>query len=268
MTTLPTFQAQNPAISHYPLGWASCTCFAGAMAASYDRQVPKLMTGGAVRQMTGDTIGGTNLSQVDAALVKGWSVDLEVRYRLDWATFAKRINAGQAAVLQGWYQPIANSRFDAGGGFTGNHAIAVMPGWIGMDPLADGRRAGIYKYHGEAYPQTLLRAFAGQLNIGSGRIVRLGDGFVYAAFTRDNTRTYHLAFLGGAFWIYNLNSAGAIVSRYAESMSGPSGAPCEAPRLHPWPGNTSRSLVKVTAGKFAGKYIAPNGSTVRLEEVP
>src|SRR5690348_1715439 len=52
----PSFQAQNPAINGYYLGWASCTCYAGAMAASYDRQVKQITTGEAVRRRTGDTV--------------------------------------------------------------------------------------------------------------------------------------------------------------------------------------------------------------------
>lgn len=181
---LPTFQPQNPAISGYPLGWASCTCFAGAMAASYDRQVAKLVAGGTLRRWTGDTIGGTNLAQIDDALNAHTSVRLDVRYRLAWTEFVDRINSGEGAVLQGWYAPIAQTSFDAGDGFIGNHAIFVPPRWKCMDPLADGRRPGIYRYQGETYPEALLRDFAGELNIGAGRIVRLGQGLVYAAFTR------------------------------------------------------------------------------------
>jgi hypothetical protein len=180
-----TFQAQNPAISGFYLGWASCTSFSAAMAASFDQGVGLLVTGGLVRRWTGDTTGGTTLAQNDDALTAHTPVRLDVQYRLPWTDFVARINGGEGAVLQGWYEPIAATRYDAGGGFTGNHAVFVPPGWGVMDPLADGRRSGIYKYHGEAYPQALLRTFAGQLNIGSGRIVRLGAGLAYAAFTRN-----------------------------------------------------------------------------------
>jgi hypothetical protein len=268
--TNPVFQAQNPAISGYSLGWSSCSAFSGAMAASYDRQVLKLMSGGALRQMTGDTSGGLTLAQIDSALLAGWNVDLEVRYRLDWATFAKRINAGQAAVLQLWYAPIAATRFDAGGGFTGNHAVTVLPGWIVMDPLADGRRDGIYKYHGEAYPQTLLKTAAGKLNLGGYGYNPLGYGLVYAAFTRDNTRTYQLNWVGGNFYRYFLNAdKTAITKRSAVLQVGAYGpSPVSAPRLFSWPGNTSRSLVQVLDGKFQGIWIAIPQSQLRLVEVP
>jgi hypothetical protein len=266
--TLPTFQAQNPAISHYPLGWASCTAFAGAMAASYDKQVAEACTGGQVRTWTGDTIGGTNLAQIDDALRTHVGVDLDTRYRLPWASFAKAINDGRAAILQGGYSPIAASRFDAGGGFTGNHAITVFPGWIVMDPLADGRRAGIYKYHGEAYPQALLESFAGKLNLVAGRVSPLGQGYVYAAFTRDNVHTYHMSFLGGSFFVFTVNSAGTVTGRRSMKFGAPTGAPCDPPRLHPWPGHSSVSAVRISKGLLTGQYVGINQPAVRLDEIP
>ena len=186
----PVFQAQNPAISACKLGWSSCTCFAGAMAAAFDQGKTFVMGGCAVRSLTHDTSGGTTLAQIDAALLDGWNVNLNTSYRLPWADFAAAIDTGKAAVLQGYYAPIADSRFDAGRGFRGNHAIAVLPGWIAMDPLADGRATGVYKFKGEAYPQSLLRTFAGKLNIGGTGYDALGDGYVYASLTRDRQVTY------------------------------------------------------------------------------
>lgn len=260
---LPTFQAQNPAISGYSLGWLSCTAFSAAMAAQFDRQA-FVCTGAQVRQRTGDTTGGLTLAQVDSALTLGWGVELSTVYRYPWADFAKRINAGQGAILQGWYGPIADSRFDAGRGFRGNHAIFVAPAWVGMDPLADGRYGEAYKYHGEAYPQSLLRAFAGQLNLGGSR---LGDGYVYASFTRDNVHTYALSFTGGSFWVYRVAN-GVITGRYAKKFSGPTSAPCLLPRLTPWPGQGSRSLAYVTKGALEGEYVAVPQSNVQLKVIP
>lgn len=233
------------------------------MAGSYDRQVAKLVTGCAVRKATGDTVGGTTLAQNDDALRSLTGVDLDTRYRLPWADFASKINAGRGAVLQGWYQPIASSKFDAGGGFTGNHAIFVPPGWGAMDPLADGRRAGIYKYHGEAYPQSLLKAFAGRLNVAPIGYSALGDGLVYAAFTRDNTKTYRALLPTGAFWVYTVVS-GRITGRTAQTRGGGSAVPCTGPRLYPWTGHSSKSLVMVTKGIYVGRYV----SSQYAQEIP
>ena len=264
MTYLPAFKAQNPAISGCKLGWLSCTCFAAEMAADFDSLGAVHATGCAIRAATGDTVGGTNLAQIDTALQR-WDVNLAVVYRLPWSEFAKKINAGCGAILQGGYSAIADSRYDAGRGFRGNHAIFVAPGWVGMDPLADGRAAGVYKYHGEPYPQQLLRTFAGRLNLGSSQ---LGDGLVYAAFTKDNVHTYRLSFLGGAFYRYFLNaSKTAIVTRKPINIGTPPPAPVSAPRTYPW-GSSSRILVQVLDGKYQGIWTAVPQSQLKLELVP
>jgi hypothetical protein len=249
--SLPTFTAQNPDISGYSLGWSSCTAFAAEMAASFDRQVPQLTTGGAIRQKTGDTLGGLTLAQIDLALRTYWSVDLDTVYRDSWANFAAQINAGRGAILQGGYGPIADSRFDAGGGFRGNHAIFIAPGWIGMDPLADGRRSGIYKYHGEAYTQSVLKAFAGKLNTGS---QLLGAGLVYAAFTRPHiAQAYRLRIPAGPYGVYTVSNGVVTGSRVA--ITGGFSAMCSAPRLYPWPNHTSQRLVRLTSGSHAGQFV-------------
>lgn len=201
---LPAFQAQNPAISGYRYGWSSCTAFSAAMAASYDQQTDRLVTGGQVREQTGDHSGGLSLSQVDAAL-EHWQVYLDVRYRLPFADFVAKVNAGRGAILQGGYSPIAASRFDAGNGFRGNHAIAVMPGLIAMDPLADGRHPNVYKYREEPYPADLLRQFAGRLDLGAHE---LGEGLVYAAFTHDRVAP------GEPSWYATIRPAGTAFMRY------------------------------------------------------
>jgi hypothetical protein len=265
MTYLPIFRPQNPALNGDPEGWSSCTAYSASMAADYDTVGVKKPTGRQIRALTNDHTGGLNLAQVDAALNAGWQIDLQTTYRLPWADFAKKIDAGCGAILQGRYSAIADSRVDAGRGFRGGHAIFVAPGWVGMDPLADGRAPGVYKYRGEAYPQSLLRTFAGHLDLG-GR--ELGLGLAYASFTRDNVHTYHLAFLGGAaFWVYRVSN-GVIVSRRSVRLRKASGAPCSAPKLYRWPGKASRNLVKVTAGLFAGEYISIPQSSIRLELVP
>lgn len=243
---LPTFQAQSPAISGYSLGWLSCTAFSAAMAAQFDRQ-KFVCTGEQVRRLTGDTTGGLTLAQVDAALLEGWGVNLNTVYRLPWADFARAINAGKGAILQGGYGPIAESRFDAGRGFRGNHAIKVAPGWIGMDPLADGRYGEAYKYHAEPYPQSLLRAFAAKLNLGD-RL--LGDGYVYASLTRDNVADYQVTIrpLAGQttrdYTRYFVTS-GRITGHENRRTKGFQ-APCSAPaNLLTQSGNARVSLVQI-----------------------
>jgi hypothetical protein len=245
----------------------NCTCWSASRAANDDSCGAHKPSASSVRIWTGDTSGGTNLAQVDDALRVHVGIDLDTRYRYPWSEFVRRVNGGASAILQGWYSPIRDSRFGASETFGGNHAMLVTPRLVAMDPLADGRRTGIYKYHGEAYPATLLRTFAARLNIGSGRYVPLGDGLVYASFTRDNEPDYRLRFLGGAFYVYRLNSDGSIKDRYGKRFSAPTSAPCSAPRLHKWANHTSRSLVQMIGGALDRQYVATAQSQVRLEEI-
>lgn len=278
---LPTFQPQNPAKSGCPLGWASCTSFSSAMAAAYEKQVHYLMSGCAVRARTGDTTGGTNLAQNDAALNNGWHIDLAVHYRMPWATFARLIDQGAGGVLQGWYAYIADydhGHFDAGNGFRGNHALFVPSGWGAMEPLADGRFPSVYRYHGEAYPQTMLRHFAGGLNISGGSTYTpLGDGYVYAMMTHDRVNDYSAVFDGGSFWTYVLGSDGKHAGRKSQSFSGPTSAPCTPPKWVPGgssdpppsgykdSGDTGKSMVLVTAGALRGQWVAVPQANVHAE---
>ena len=270
---LPTFQPQNPAKSGYSLGWSSCTAFSGAMAAAFHRQVRWVMSGGSLRERTGDHIGGQTLAQIDAALNSGWNINLSTYYRLPWATFAKMVDAGQGGILQGWYAPIADSRFDAGNGFRGNHAVFVPPNWGVMDPLADGRTSNgqtAYRYKGEPYPRSLLRTYAGRLNIATGGAYKaLGDGYVYCSMTKDNVHSYALDFDGGAFWVYDLGPDGNIKGRHAHTFSKPTFAACTVPARYDWPGHGSRTLVRVLSGTaLRGEFVAIPQGTVHLRLVP
>lgn len=261
---LPAFQAQNPAISGYSLGWSSCTAFSAAMVGSYELQQTKAMTGGEVRHLTGDTEGGLNLAQVDGALNEGWNVDLSTYYRWPWDHFAAAIRGGKSGILQVLYAPIAASRFDAGNGFVGAHAIAVMPGFVTMDPLADGRHANVYHYHGEAYPEDLLK-------IAAGRLPGSAPGLVYAAMSHAHgvtgappvvdryrvvihpeagTRGYPKLRYFGVYTVRN----GVIIGS-STARTGGFSADCTPPRLYRWNGHTSQTLVRITSGSRAGLYV-------------
>jgi hypothetical protein len=256
--TQVTFQPQNPAISGYSLGWSSCTAFSAAMAASFDQQVAELCTGAQVRTLTHDTTGGLTLPQVDAAVLEGWNVNLNTVLGDTWTDFAKRINAGQGAILQGWYAPIADSPFDAGRGFRSNHAIFVPPGWGAMDPLADGRYGEAYKYQGAVYPSSLLREFAGRLNIGGSAYKALGLGLVYASYTADRVKTWsaHVA-KGQGFGLYAVNRDTRTVisppSPHAAQATGDWSWTCTAPASYRWSGHSSRNLVVLTSGALAAR---------------
>ena len=234
----PVFQKQlNP---YDPRGGLNCTCYSGAMAAQYHTCGDTYITGKRVRELTGDTSGGTTLVQVDYALnKKGINLATYVgSYRLTWNQFTAKLNSGMGAIVQGGYNAIYKTRFSGSETFTGNHAIYVNPGWIGMDPLADGRRAGIYKYHGEKYPAWLIKNFAGQLMLNPSTGRRLGYGYVWCSFTRDNTYTpprgtyqYKVTIPRGTFIRYY--SRDGVIYKYTKHKTGGFSAYCGAPRVFP-----------------------------------
>lgn len=251
---LPRFQAQLNAAD--PYGGLSCTAYSTAMQIDAATLGAKTPTGQQVRAQTGDYSGGLNLAEADAA-AQHWGVDLDVRYRYPWSDFWHRATTlKQPWQLQGGYSPIAQSRYDAGGGFKGNHDIAGVTD-IALDPLADGRRQGIYRYKGEAYPEDLLRRFAGALNVG-GR--SLGDGLVYAAFVvpakpwtatvrpihGTTTREYTRFFV----------SSGQVTGHERRRTKGFQ-AECTKPTLVLTPsGDAKVSLVRITEGGYSGFWIS------------
>lgn len=268
-TVIPTFQPQNPAISGYSLGWKSCQAYSAAMAGSFDRQVKKATTGEAVRRRTGDTVGGLTLAQVDAALNSLINVNLRVVYRMQFDEMARLIDKGMGASLSLWYGPIADSRFDAGKGFRGNHQVFIPPGWAAMDPLADGR-PGAYRYRNEPYPRSLLKEAAGKLNLSATGYRPLGTGLVYVGLTRDVEFTYRVNFDGGeAFWVYEVES-GIIKGRYAKKFTRDTWSPCSPPRRYDWPGVGSRTLVTITNPKSSlfGKHVQVPQGAAHLQVVP
>lgn len=148
-----------------------------------------------VRAVMGDTSGGTNLGQNSSIFYYKYAISFTVKYKQAWSEFKTWIRAGRGAVLQGAYDVVLPTVFDASGSFTGNHAVYVNAArynttysrwefYVG-DPLADGRRTGIPKGY-KWWPESLLRAFAGRLVVGS---YRLGSGYVYAMYTKDTETT-------------------------------------------------------------------------------
>lgn len=268
MVYYPRFQKQLN--SGDPLGPLNCTCYSGAMAGDYHTLGRKVPTGESVRILTGDRSGGTTLPQVDYALNKGWLINLDTRIgssRLTWNQFVARINAGQSAILQGGYSAIYRTRFSGSRTFTGNHAILVCPKWVTLDPLADGRRAGIYRYHGEPYPPYLLKDFAGKLLLNPSTGRRLGYGYVWASFTKDNvtstplppstTWNYKVQVPAGVFIRYYTRNS--VIYKYTKHKTGGFSAYCTDPknyRAHSSMPFDTRNLVWIKSGVYKGWLIS------------
>lgn len=182
----------------------NCTPSAAAMALDRHTVGQKRTTGARVRYLTGDTSGGTNLLQVNAALQRGFGVSLVVRHGASLAHFDAELRDGHGAILQGASSATRGTRYQASPTFGGNHAWYVNEGrgwrlvsglwqptdYLVYDPLADGRRSGIARSP-FWLPRRYLVEFARRLRVGSSM---LGYGRVYAAFTRDTEPHVHLKF--------------------------------------------------------------------------
>ncbi len=146
-----------------------------------------------LRLKTGDTSGGTTLPQADRVANLYYETNLDVILGDTWDHVRERITKGEGAVLQGSYSVFHGTSMDASGTFKGNHAIFVNEirwnesqnrwDFLVYDPLADGRRSGIYT--GPKWcSEYLLRKFAGRLDTnGNGAL--LGLGRAYVGYTRD-----------------------------------------------------------------------------------
>lgn len=171
-------------------GPLNCMAYAAAAVISFDTKGAKHPTGAQIRALTNEPIPnrddpGLNLAQVDAAAAR-LGVRLDVRYRIPWAEYMLLTAHGHASILSVGYAPIADSPYKGSTVFRGNHSIAVFPGRNVIDPLADGRYAGLFKGPG-VYPESLLRRAAAALVLrrdSKGHVLeRVGDGYAYVALT-------------------------------------------------------------------------------------
>lgn len=268
MVYIPDFQGGQLGPLGGSTGPYDCTAWAEAYAIEYHTLGQRKTTGRKVRLLSNEPIPdkdspGLNLAQVDAVGTDHFGTNLDVRYAYDFDEWYDRQAEGQGSQLQGYYAAIADSRFDAGNGFRRNHDMFVVPGLIVMDPLANGRYTGCYKFHGEAYPKTLLKEFAGQLVIGTlstGAPIRLGFGKVYTAFTKDNLALWRASVhtSTGYFFVYKIVN-GVIAPQPGGRITQRTGgfsATCTPPRLYRWPSlGRSVSLVQLTSGSRKGQFI-------------
>jgi hypothetical protein len=179
--------AQNPAISGYRYGWESCAAFVGAMAADYATCGVTHPSGAQVRNRTNEPIPdphspGLTIGQVADALAT-LGVQVTTFARFSWGTVEELVDAGHYVSLCGGYAVIRPTRFTGDPAFYGNHQIGIPPGWEAQDPLCDGRRTGIYRYHAEPYPRSLLRSFAGAFRVQTGN---LGVGWAQGFYTTSH----------------------------------------------------------------------------------
>jgi len=150
-------------------------------------------TGGYIRSVTTnpdgtlDRTGGTNHSQMKQVLSSYYGMALDVQNGMLWNDFLTQVNSGRGAMISVLYKTIASSAFSGQSNFYGNHEMfcesATATTLRIIDPLADGRSAGIYHGPGD-YPMELIKVAAGNLVLNATTGQTLGYGRVYAAFTQ------------------------------------------------------------------------------------
>jgi hypothetical protein len=205
---------------------------------------------------------GLNLSQVAAVARNNYGVSLDIRIgnrRVSWDEYERRRTSGQGAIIQVNYGPIADSKYDAGRGFRGGHAM-FESAHATYDPLADGRASGVFRHNGSVYDRDIIKKAAGSFIIASSSqgVVRVGNGFIWAAFTRDVIPAYHARVPAGDYWAYWIVD-GKVKKRSKRTTGGFSG-PCTPPDSMPWGGHKSVTLVKMLGGAKTGQYISANYS--------
>jgi hypothetical protein len=205
---------------------------------------------------------GLNLTQVASVLRNVYGVNLDIRTgsrKVSWDEYERRRNGGQGAIIQVNYGPIADSRYDAGRGFRGGHAMFESI-HATYDPLADGRASGVFRHDGSVYDRGIMKKAAGSLVVGSAGPgpVKVGFGFIWAAFTRDVVPAFSARVAPGEFWAYWM-VGGGVKKRIRRQTDGFS-AVCSPPDSHPWGGHGSVTLVKLLSGTRAGMFISANYS--------
>lgn len=173
-------------------GPSDCTAWAARVAIATSSCGKSVPSGRTIRLLSSEPVPdprspGLNLPQV-AAVASRYGVTLDVRIgwqAVTWAEYEDRRKDGQPTILQVSYSPINHSKYDASPSFFGNHAIAETT-HATYDSLADGRRAGIWRFDGTVYPRALIQTAAAELNTGiPGHVTHPNPGTVWAAFGPD-----------------------------------------------------------------------------------
>jgi hypothetical protein len=250
-----------------------CTAWAASRLIAKVTNGNRIPVGQRIRRLSSEPIPdrsspGLNIPQVSDVAWDEYRVYFEqcVGSRaLDWAEYEERRQGGSGMVIQLSYQPIAESKYDAGRGFVGGHAIFEDQHLTG-DSLADGRAKGVYLWRSGnpiLYPRSLIKEAAGNLVIGvtpSGHQVRAGNGKVWCAVGKDTAPKFRVRIPRGEGFNLFTVSAGRIVKD--ERVRPPHrlvDEPCHPPRAFRYDG-ALRYFVKIASGRYAGAYVARHWS--------
>jgi hypothetical protein len=250
-----------------PEGARSCVAYSDAYMVSFATHGAVAPTGRRIREWTGDTSGGLELRQGEVAIEAHTTVEV-VTGVFTRAQLYGRLEDGWAGVLIGDYSAISGTRFTGQPGGSFNHGMGIRAGRVVLDPLADGRRAGIYHYHGEAYPAALIDLFAYRLRLSDGH--NAGPDHFEASFTRvgpaPTTATYRVSVAKGRADNYRTRDRTIVGRVYDATVNGYS-ANCTRPATYLWPGHGSFRLVKLLSGTRAGHHLNVGNSRVTVREI-
>lgn len=261
MTYVPPFHGQLTSAD--PLGPDSCVAYSGSYAIAAATLGAKTPTGRAVRDATGDTSGGLELGQV-AAVIKGPAFGILATIgTFSQAVFESRIASGLwGAVLIGGYAPVERSAVSGCPGFTGNHAIWCEAAFD-EDPLADGRRAGIYQFAGKPWPAGLRRAFAGALRLSNGKVAG-PDHFeaILVPLPAASKPKPKVRVVTGFFRTYTVHNTGKLHAVGTSPRTAPKNTTYTCSPAE-WPIQVASSnpimMRQLTSGPFAGLWAIGHG---------
>lgn len=262
MTACPTYR--EPFGSQLKQGGATggvdCTCWAARAAIAHATCGAVIVSGRTVRLQSDEPIPdprspGLNLQQVaDVALKHGVYLEVHIGYyALTWKEYEAARSDGRGAIVQGVYSAIADSRYDAGRGFRGTHAIEEDQHQT-LDSLADGRAPGVFQHDGTLYDRRVMRAFAEAL---------FGKDRIWCALTRDTAPDLRATIRPAAgharraYRVFNVTAQGRVsdVDPYRVQTTAGIDRPCSAPRAVPGPGGL-RFLVQIQGGPHNGEWVA------------
>lgn len=197
------------------LGWTNCSPASVAMGISKSSRHTHNPDDCTLRRLTGDTTGGTTLSQFEA-ITRRYGVEMEVRTGGRACTpvyAAGQLHDGRGFALQGDAGQLVGTRFRSTAGRV-NHCVWANEGrgWhadpnghlipsevLVYDPAADGKLSSFgRRARGPAWwPWGLVLQFASHLHPwGEGDNRTLGPGKFYAALFPDTEPHVHLRYAG------------------------------------------------------------------------
>lgn len=260
---------QGQLSSNDPGGYRSCVAYSFAYACDDATNGAFSPTGRQIRNWTGDTSGGLELGQCEAAVeTRSNAVEFTTTV-LDRPTFYAKLAAGFGMVLLGSYSEIRTTKYSGQDSFSGNHGIYVPPNKHVMDPLCDGRHAGVYRYHDELYPDWLIDLFAAKLRLSNGH--QGGANRFEVSFVKVKKEAslpnYRVRLDPGTIGKYRVSGASVVGNPRKYTLHSPGETVnCTRPKSYRRRGHPMAHLVQPASGRLQGAYISVNNSNVHVEE--